>query len=178
MKTTEKIHELLKKGWEQRGSGNYKEASVILEEAKKICKKDDFESLGRIQHILMQFQADKDNFSEAQKFSKISLEYYKKSGNAIKIAHSQRHLADLQRELGMFRDSESNYRESIKIYLDNSDKTPLLDLANALRGFGVLLSSVKMDVEAKTIWAQVKSMYAKLNLPEGVSEADQYLNKE
>jgi len=92
-----------------------------------------------------------------------------------RIAHSTRHIADLQYQLGQDADSEQNYRESISIYKGNPS-TYNGDLANALRGFGLLLERCGKIEEAIVIWEETKELYLACNLQAGVDEANQKLD--
>ena len=111
--------------------GNYEEARDLVKKAQELCKGDDYNFLGRIFHVYMQFESDHDNLPKALEFCQQSLGFYQKANNSDRIAHSTRHIADLQRALGNDADSESNYREAIGIYKANS-QTKTGDLANAL----------------------------------------------
>ena len=152
------IKELLEEAWAKRREGKYDEARHLVKEAQGICKDDDHNFLGRIFHIYMQFESDQDNYSKALEFCQKSLWFYRKDKNLDKIAHSTRHIADLQRHLGQEADSEGNYREAIANYKGNSN-TYKGDLANALRGFGLLLEKRGKIEEAIAIWKETKELY-------------------
>lgn len=170
-----KIKQLLEKAWVSRREGKYNEARNIIKEAHELCDDDDYNSLGRIYHIYMQFESDHNRPIKALNLCKQSLGYYKKTNNLDKIAHSTRHIADLERHLGYEIDSERNYREAIHLYNSNPNTTKG-DLANTLRGFGLLLEKRKKIEEAITTWKKVKKLYLDCNLQAGVEEANQKLN--
>ena len=165
------IKELLEEAWTKRHEGKYDEARHLVKEAQGICKDDDYNFLGRIFHIYMQFESDQDNYSNALEFCQKSLRFYRKTKNLDKIAHSTRHIADLERHLGNEADSERNYREAIGIYKGNSN-TNKGDLANALRGFGLLLEKRGNIEEAIAVWKDTKELYLACNLQDGVDEAN------
>ena len=165
-----KIKELLAEAWIGRRQEKYDEAKSLVDEAQKLCSKSDYDSLGRIYHVYMQFESDHDNLLKALALCKKSLSYYKKTGNKNKIAHSTRHVADLERHLRREIDSERSYRTAIAIYRDNTN-TYKGDLANALRGFAILLEKLKKFKEARETWKETKQLYQACNLLEGVSEA-------
>lgn len=168
------IKNLLEEAWSKRRVGNYNEARNLVKKAHELCIEDDYNFLGRIYHIYMQFEYDHDNFSKALEFCQQSQEFYIKANNSDKIAHSTRHMADLQQELGNNTDSESNYRKAIGIYRANSQTNPG-DLANALRRFALVLEKLGKIGEAKTAWQETKKLYQTCNLQAGVDEADQKL---
>ena len=111
----------------------------------------------------MQFEYDQDNLADALKLCQESLAFYQEAKNSDKIAHSTRHIADLQCHLGEDADSESNYSAAIRMYRDNPH-TQEGDLANALRGFAVLLEKRKRVQEAIAVWEEAKELYAAVNL--------------
>ena len=168
------IKELLEEAWVKRRDGKYHEARHLAEEAQKLCKDDDYNSLGRIFHVYMQFESDHNDPSKALELCQQSLAYYKKGGDPDKVAHSTRHIADLERHLGYVDDSERNYREAIGIYKCNPN-TNKRNLANALRGLGLLLENGGNTKEAIAVWKETKELYLACNLQEGVDEANRIL---
>jgi tetratricopeptide (TPR) repeat protein len=175
MSDNSNIKELLEEAWNKRRVGSYEEARDLVKNAEELSKDDDYNTLGRISHVYMQFESDHDNLPKALEFCQQSLRFYQKANNSDKIAHSTRHIADLQRELGNDADSESNYREAIGIYKANS-QTNIGDLANALRGFALVLEKRGKSSEAKTAWQKTKELYEACNLQAGVDEANQKLD--
>ena len=165
------IKELLEEAWTKRREEKYDEAGLLVKKAHGLCKDDDYNSLGRIFHVYMQFESDHDNPSKALELCQQSLRYYKKASNPDKVAHSTRHIADLQRHLGHEADSERNYREAIDIY-KGITTTNKGDLANALRGFGILLEKRGNIEEAIAVWKETKELYQACNIQEGADEAN------
>ena len=169
------LKQLLEETWAKRGDEKYEDARNLVKEAHRLCKENDFNSLGRIFHVYMQFESDHDNYSKAIELSQRSLSYYKRANNLDRIAHSTRHIADLQYQLGKDAESEQNYRVAISIYRENPN-TGIGNLANALRGFGLLLEKREKIKEAIDIWNETKVLYASINLQDGVAEANEKLN--
>lgn len=169
------IKRLLEEAWAKRGEGKYDDARNLVKEAHRLSKENDYNTLGRIYHVYMQFESDHDNYSKAMELSQKSLSYYKQAKNLEHIAHATRHIADLQYQLGKDAESEQNYRAAIGIYRDNPN-THVGNLANALRGFGLLLEQQGRIEEAIDIWKETKDLYASINLQEGVAEANKQLN--
>lgn len=162
--------QLLNEAWDKRRSKKYDEALGLVKKAQDLSKEDDYDSLGRIFHVYMQLEYDQDNFSTALKYCQKSLEYYRKTDDSSKIAHSLRHVADLQREMGQDASSESNYREVIDIYRTIS-KMNAGNLANALRGFALVLEQRDKITEAISVWEETRELYKKCGIQAGVSEA-------
>ena len=169
------IKELLEEAWNKRRVGNYEEARDLVKKAQELSKDDDYNSLGRIFHVYMQFESDHDNLPKALEFCQQSLGFYQKANNSDRIAHSTRHIADLQRALGKDADSESNYRKVIDLYKADS-QTHMGDLANTLRGFALVLEKRSKISEAKTAWEETKELYQACNLQAGVDEANEKLD--
>lgn len=175
MSDVSKIEELLEEAWNQRRVGNYKKARELVEQAELLTQDDDYNSLGRIFHVYAQFQSDHDDLHRALELYKRSLEFYRKANNPDKIAHSTRHIADNQRELGKDADSERNYREAVSIY-KSTTQTYAGNLANALRGLALILESRSKIPEAIAAWEETKDLYRQCNLQDGVDEAQRNLD--
>lgn len=175
MTTNKIVEKLLFSAWQARADGKYDLARKFLGEALELCNENEFYYLGRIFHIYMQFESDQDNFQKALEHSNQSVAYYQESGNINKTAHSTRHKADLQFQIGLESEAELNYRKAIELYRSTKE-TSKLDLANALRGFGVLLASKNEKDEALQVWNEVKNLYNDLKLQRGVNEANEQIN--
>lgn len=165
------IQKLLEDAWVRRRENNYKEAETLVTKAKELCKEDDFIFLGRIYHVTMQFEYDRKNYTKALQLCQESLSYYKKSKDLNKIAHSTRHIADLEYHLGNYDNSEEFYKASLKLYRENKN-TNSLDMANALRGYAILLEKNKKGLEAIQIWTGAKQYYEASNIKAGINEAN------
>lgn len=169
----DKIDALLAEAWSKRNREHYGIAKSIVDEAFKICKKDDHDSLGKIFHIYRQISFDQQSFDKALGYNISSVGHYKKTKNQSKIAHSIRHLADVQFQLGQLNKAEKNYQLSINLY--RTIGSSHLDLANALRGFAILLEKKDKLREAKKVWEETKELYQKCDIVAGIQEADDKL---
>ena len=176
MNETKDISQMLASAWDLRRRGDYHSSRKLVDKARELCAEDDYQSLGRIFHIYRQFESDHNQYEKALDYNKKSLAYYKLSGNVDKIAHSTRHIADLQMELGDYEEAETNYRKVILLYKSNHE-THNLDLANANYGFGLCLEKRGKTNEAIQVWKETKDLYASCNLQQGVSEAQKRLDK-
>ena len=176
MSTNREVSNLLDQAWQARGKSNYSESKRLLTKAKKLCGPQDFDLLGRVFHICMQYEYDYDNLEEALAFNQKSISYYSKAGNSDRRAHALRHRADLQRALGLGDEAEANYDQVLEIYRNESN-TSQGDLANALRGYALLLEGQNRFSEAIMIWTEIKSIYHNLDIPMGVSEASQKISQ-
>lgn len=174
MRNSPKILQLLQEAWDKRGTGNYEEAKNLAEQAHELCTDDNYNFLGRIYHVYMQCESDKGNYAQALEQGQKSLGFYQKTQNSNKLAHSTRHLANLQMHLGHYVESELNYRKAIEIYRSRST-TRKGDLANALGGLGRLLQKMEKVEEAIQVWKEVKNLYLACNLQAGVDDANRHL---
>ena len=169
-----KINSLLDEAWNQRRAQNLKEAHRLTEQAQNLCKKGEFNLLGRIFHIYMQLELDQHNLDKALAYGKKSSEFYKENNDLDKVAHSTRHIADLQRKLGKINDSLQSYTEAITIYKTNAEVNTL-DLANALRGYALALAKNNKIDEAISAWEEAREIYEANNIQEGIDEASSEL---
>ena len=101
-------------------------------------------------------------------------ELYRASGNLLRFAHTVRHVADMDRNLGQFEASEPAYREALAIYRGHPDTVPL-DLANTLNGFAKLLAAKGEREEAKIFTEEAMEIYASLDIEAGVEDCKQRL---
>ena len=175
MNSNRNIHDLLSEAWQERRENNYEAARALVAAAHDICSAKDYPSLGQIFHIYRQLAADQGQLEKALPYSQQSVQYYEKAQMSDKLAHSTRHLADLQRELGLLEQAEKNYRNALAIYRSQADIHPGT-LANALRGFGLLLEALGKKEEAITVWKETQALYKACGIPAGVEEAQQKLN--
>ena len=169
----ESISKLLEEAWRARQIGNYEQACILLQKARKLCMPEDHKYLGRIFHIYAQFESDHDHPEKALEFCLKSVKHYQKSGNLNRIAHATRHLADIQRRLNHITASEANYKKALRYYEENNS-TPG-DYANAVRGFALLMEVQNKTMEAISAWNKVKEFYLICNLEVGVQEAQNRL---
>jgi tetratricopeptide (TPR) repeat protein len=95
-------------------------------------------------------------------------------GDALALAHTVRHLGDIHREAGRAAPAESCYREALALYR-GSERTPPLDLANALRPLAILKEGAGDVDEARRLWEEARDLYATVNVPEGAAECSRRL---
>lgn len=160
---------LLREAWRLRGQGNYTEALEAVHRAHSICGDQDYEALGRIYHVYMQFEYDRDDCVTALELCKKSLAYYHISGNQDRIAHSSRHVGDLLRELGRLDESEGLYRSALALYRREPGTTKG-DLANCLRSYGLLLEAMEKTNRAMVAYLEARDLYDDIGLSDGVVE--------
>lgn len=165
------IQNYLKKAWELRRKEKYGASRIVLEKARDLCEVEDYNNLARISHIEMQYEADHNNFERAMVLCKKATALYEKADNPGKIAHSIRHLADLQVEVNLLKDAVLNYREAISIY-GKHGASNTAEMANALRGYAKVLELQNKIPGALNLWEKIKHIYSAYGFKEGIKEAD------
>lgn len=95
---------------------------------------------------------------------------YRIEGDSLKVAHTVRHVADIQRHEGNRRLAEGGYDEALRIYRAQPE-TPPLDLANALRGWALLKESMGEIKQAREQWQEAGKLYAEVGVAAGVAES-------
>lgn len=110
-----------------------------------------------------------------------SLEEYKRAADLARsandmgqLAHALRHVADLQRELGQYRSSESTASEAVTIYREHRGDASL-DLANSLRVLALAQESLGQWPEAEESWREARLSYDAVGVLPGVQECDEHL---
>jgi tetratricopeptide (TPR) repeat protein len=108
----------------------------------------------------------------------LALERYRAAAEMLRcviqpqqLAHTVRHVADIEREMGSLDAAEADYFEALAIYRDDS-RTGTLDLANTLRGYA-LLREERGDLKAAgEMWTEARGLYADVGAQAGVDEAN------
>jgi tetratricopeptide (TPR) repeat protein len=99
---------------------------------------------------------------------------YLAEGDALALAHTVRHLGDMQREQGRLDLAAGHYGVALNIYRGH-ERTPPLDLANAIRGLALLKDDSGQSEEAKLLWTEARVLYASVNVQAGVEESSRRL---
>lgn len=98
-----------------------------------------------------------------------------RSLNAMgQLAHAQRHVGDLQRELGELISAESAASEAVILYRQHNSGVSL-DLANALRVLALAQESLGQLSEADGSWREARPLYEDVGVLPGVHECDQHI---
>jgi len=168
------IADLLEDAWSIRQQGNYTKGRKILKEIEEKCADDDDLTWGRIFATYAQYDRDNGDLDSALELSKKSYAYYQKSGNQNRIAHSIRHIADIQVALNQRTEAEENYQKALKIYREHPE-TKALDLANTLRPYGRLLKNLGKNDEAKPLIQEARACYQKAENKAGFDEMNSWL---
>jgi tetratricopeptide (TPR) repeat protein len=123
---------------------------------------------------LGQIERDRKNIGAALKHYQIAVELYRKQDNPLALAHTVRHVADILLGEGNLEQAQRNYEEALALYRTN-EKTPALDLANALRGYALLMGELGHNEEAGMLWLETQGLYEQLGIAAGVAECKSHL---
>jgi len=170
------IQSLLNEAWDYRVRSQFGKANTCLEKARELCQIEDYAFLGRIAHIDRQIAADHDRWELAAEYGWKTIEYYKNAAHALKEAHALRHQADIMRKLDRGIEAQTLYKKALDIYR-KEHSTPKIDLANALRGYGLNLIDMGLKRQAIEVWLETADLYGQIGLPDGVNEARDWLKR-
>jgi tetratricopeptide (TPR) repeat protein len=95
---------------------------------------------------------------------------YRNEDDALALAHTIRHVADIQQDLGYVELAEPHNREALAIYRANQEASRL-ELANAIRGLAMLTFETGKRDEAKLLWKEAGDLYAAENVEAGIQES-------
>lgn len=169
MSRKQRIARLLDEAWKKRGASDYERGRRLVSEAAGLCREDDHESMGRVAHVYGQFARDHGNRNQALDFYLEGYNHYAAGNHAEKMAHALRHVADIRRDLGDREGSERDYRAAIEMYR-NLDPAPAHSLANALRGFAMLLERSEKRDEALRAFEEAHRLYVQVDNAPGIEE--------
>jgi len=107
----------------------------------------------------------------------LALELYQSAADALRplnqplrLAHTIRHVADIQRQRNLLHEARADYAEALAIYR-SSPEAGKLDLANTLRGYALLSQSTGEIPSASAMWIEAGELYAAVGVQAGVEEA-------
>jgi len=101
--------------------------------------------------------------------SRLAVARARTGDDSLRLAHRVRHLGDAYYYAGRTASAEPCYVEALSIYRRH-ERTPPLDLANAVRSFAVLKHEAGATQEAERLWEEAHDLYLSLNVSTGVAE--------
>ena len=99
------------------------------------------------------------------------------AGAALGEAHALRHMADIHLDHGNLEAAREHYESALGIYRSVGDGHSL-DLANAIRGYAILLGEVDENAASVERWEEARAIYRACGIEAGVEEADQHLGND
>jgi tetratricopeptide (TPR) repeat protein len=100
---------------------------------------------------------------------------HREEGSILAYAHAIRHVADIHREEKNPASAKPLYEEVLEIYRSNLD-TKLLDLANTVRPYALLIEEEGDFVRALTLWEEARNLYRSLRIDQGVTECSRHIS--
>ena len=102
--------------------------------------------------------------------SKLAVASARQGDDPLKLAHRIRHLGDAYYYAGRWALADGCYVEALSIYRHH-ERTPLLDLANAIRSFAVLKDELGATEQSQGLWQEAHDLYVTLKISAGVAES-------
>jgi len=100
---------------------------------------------------------------------------HREKNDVLAYAHTIRHIADIFLQERNLSQARPLYEESLEIYR-SSLQTKLLDLANTVRPYALLIEEQGDSVSAIELWEEARNLYASLRIEEGVSECNKHIS--
>jgi tetratricopeptide (TPR) repeat protein len=101
---------------------------------------------------------------------------YREQNDVLAYAHAIRHIADIYQQECNPVSAKPLYEEALEIYRSNL-QTKLLDLANTVRPYALLIEEQGSSALAMKLWEEARNLYSSLRLYEGVSECDDHISR-
>jgi tetratricopeptide (TPR) repeat protein len=101
-------------------------------------------------------------------------ELYREQKDVLAYAHTIRHIAGIYQQERSFVQAKPLYEEALGIYRGNLS-TKLLDLANTVRPYALLLEQQGDSATALKFWEEARNLYSSLRINEGVMECDRHI---
>ena len=177
MHMPEDVADLIARGTRARREQRLNDAYAAYQEAAELSR-----SAGLEQHLvsalvgLGQIQRDRGYLDHAQQHYADALALCRHHGDPLAIAHTARHLGDIYRENGHTEQARTLLAEAITVYRQNLD-TKVLDLANAIRPFALLMIEMGDVDAARPLLQEALVLYSALDLTGGVAECSTQLAK-
>ena len=124
------------------------------------------QQLGRAQELrqLGESSRRKDD-ALARKYYEEATTLLRQFDEPVTLAHTLRHLGDVHYEQGFPNLAEPYYVEALELYR-HYEKSPSLDLANAIRSLAILRWH-----QAQALWQEACDLYTTFYIEPGVTEA-------
>jgi tetratricopeptide (TPR) repeat protein len=166
---------LLSQALQARREGRPLDARRDLVAAIALCRQaDDALQLASALTALGQIERDLQNLDAARRHYEEAVALYRTQDNPLQLAHAIRHLGDIHRHAGQREAAESCCVEALSLYR-NDQRTAALELANAIRSMAILQDEAGHSGQSRPLWTEARSLYAAVNVKEGVDECSRRL---
>ncbi len=167
--------ELISRGFEARREKRLADARKLFSAAVDHCRKaNDKLLLAEALAGLGQIERDEGKAHGALKHYGEAVELLRKEGDERRLAHAIRHVADIERGHGNVAKAAASYKEALALYRAH-EETPALELANAIRGYALLMGDCGDQEEAKYLWYEAKALYEQAGAAAGVAESQSHI---
>ena len=102
-----------------------------------------------------------------------AVELCRTSSDPLLLAHTVRHLGDVEMEMVQLDRARPHLEEAVSIY--RSVASEPLAFANALRSLALLNERSGGLIEAKTLWQEAHELYVRANVPPGIAESAEHV---
>jgi tetratricopeptide (TPR) repeat protein len=93
---------------------------------------------------------------------------FEAEGDLVRAAHTRRHSADLQREMGRIEEARRSIGAVTAFY--RAHGTGTLELGNTLRIAALVEAADGRDEEARVLWMETLELYEEVGVAAGVAE--------
>lgn len=174
---SEAIEQLANQAIQHRRKNKLGDARHAWAEAVELSRQEnDIPSLIRALRGAAQIDHDLDRDSEALALYEEAVALCGKHSPPLALAHTVRHLGDIQRHMGHHRLAQASYEQALAIYRSQPEADPL-DVANALRPFALLKEATGDLDGARDFWREARGLYESLGIDAGVIECSDHLAK-
>jgi tetratricopeptide (TPR) repeat protein len=97
------------------------------------------------------------------------------AGDALAVAHTARHVADVQRGLGRLVEAQAPAREAVELCRLHAN-VPALERANAVRVLALIEEAAGRRDEARPLWQEALAFYDLAGVPAGAAECRHQLD--
>lgn len=169
------IERLIEAGYKARRDGELSCAKEKFSQATALSRTSSETSLLASSLAgLAQIERDLKNLPGAIQAYREAVEIRRGEQDKRRFAHTIRHLADALRGGGAMDEAHSCYEEALAIYRED-EQTPLLDLANTIRGFALLKGESGDTERALALWEEARRLYLAVNVQAGVEESERQI---
>lgn len=100
--------------------------------------------------------------------------HYREQNDVLAYAHAIRHIADIYQQERNPVQAKPLYEEALEIYRSNLG-TRVLDLANTVRPYALLMEEQGDADSAMKLWEEARNLYGSLRISEGVAECNKHI---
>lgn len=110
----------------------------------------------------------------ARRLYRDAAQLYHEAGDRQAYAKTVRHIADIYMEEPNYAEAQPLYEEALEIYRGDV-RTGVLDLANAIRPYALLIEATGQGETAAKLWREAQALYAAIRVEAGVKECEEHL---